>query len=213
MADAGCRPRGYDDDNAFGGIVMRAPCRAIPAFCCLLWVIVASAGQTGHPALLRDRRPEARPRLLVLGLSHFANPGRDVNDVRVDDMLGPARQRQIEALFNALAKWKPTHVAVEWPITKQAELDKRYQAFRRGRYKLGVNEVYQVGFRLAAKLGLPRVDAIDWNGMPPGKRDDYDYQAWAARHGDQARLNAIRAFGATERETALLARSTLTQYL
>ncbi|MEE7548687.1 hypothetical protein HF319_18155, partial [Xanthomonas sp. Kuri4-1] len=41
----------------------------------------------------------------------------------------------------------------------------------------------------------PRVDALDWNGEPPGQARDYDFQHYAAGHGQQARVQALAARG------------------
>ena len=38
----------------------------------------------------------------------------------------------------------------------------------------------QLGLRLAAKLDLPRVDAVDWLDGPPGKDEDYDFEGYPA---------------------------------
>lgn len=181
------------------------------SFCfALLSTIAAHADE---PKLLRDRTPSERPELVVVGVAHFANPGRDAVNVKVDDVLAPKRQREIAALVDRLAAFKPTHVAVEWPLDEQDKLDRRYRDYRAGKYTLSRNEVDQLGLRLAAKLGLDRVDAADWNAMPPGKESDYDFEAWAKAHGEKDRLAAIFDQDRGKQEEALLARSTLTEYL
>ena len=123
------------------------------------------------------------PQLLILGSPHLANHNRDIANVHVEDVRTPERQREIEAVVERLAAFHPTRVAVEWPADKQAELDKRYADYRAGRYVLSPDEVDQIGLRLAARLGLSRVNAIDWNEMPPGTDADYDFPAWAEAHG------------------------------
>lgn len=135
------------------------------------------------------------PQLLVLGSPHFGNPGRDIANVHVEDVRSPARQREIEAVVARLATFRPTHVAVEWPAEKQASLDKRYADYRAGRYTLAADEVDQIGLRLAARLGLDRVDAVDWNNEPPGKDADYDFPAWADAHGRGDEWKALQAVG------------------
>ena len=125
----------------------------------------------------------AKPALLILGTPHFGNPGRDTVNVRVPDVLTPERQREIEALVERLAAFRPTRVAVEWPADEQARLDQRYADYRAGRFQLTANERDQIGLRLAARLGLTRVDAVDWSGDAPGRRPTYDYPAWAEAHG------------------------------
>ena len=123
------------------------------------------------------------PELMIVGTPHFANPARDIANTKVEDVLKPRRQREIEALVNRLAAFQPTHVAVEWETGEQAKLDRRYAEYRAGRLKLDSDETDQIGLRLAAKLGLPRVDAVDWNQEPPGKDEDYDFPAWLKAHG------------------------------
>ena len=142
-------------------------------------------------ALLIASPALAQPTLLVVASGHFANPGRDNVNIQIEDVLTPQRQREIQAVVDRLAAFHPTHVAVEYPRGKQAELDKRYADYRAGKYALGRAEREQIGFRLAAKLNLPRVDAVDWNGMPPGDFKNYDFEAWAKTHGQSGRLAEI----------------------
>lgn len=152
----------------------------------------APPAEPAAPALLRDRLPHQRPALMVLGMPHLANPGHDVVNTRIDDVLAPARQREIEAIVAALAAYRPTHVVVEFPIARQAELDERYAAYRAGAYQLTRDESDQVGLRLAARLNLPRVHAGDWNGMPPGGIEAIDWDAYATRTGKANLVAAIR---------------------
>ncbi|TCV93192.1 hypothetical protein EC912_10552 [Luteibacter rhizovicinus] len=49
--------------------------------------------------------------------------------------------------------------------------------------------------RLAAKLGLPKVDAVDWNENAPGDEKSYDFSAWADAHGRGDELKALIAKG------------------
>lgn len=153
---------------------------------CLAIVVLALASACPAAAQTQER-----PTLLIVGAPHFGNPGRDVVNVRVPDILSPERQREIEAVVEQLAAFQPTRVAVEWPAEDQGELDQRYADYRAGRRTLSANERDQIGLRLAARLGLPRVDAVDYSGDPPGQWADYDYPAWAEAHG---RGEAWRAF-------------------
>lgn len=126
---------------------------------------------------------QEKPKMMFLGSAHLANHNRDVANTHVEDVRVPKRQTEIESFVNQLAQWKPTHVAIEFPHAKQAELDKRYAAYRAGTYTLSADETDQIGLRLAKQLGLPRVDAVDWNESAPGKDEDYDWMAWAKAHG------------------------------
>lgn len=186
--------------------------KSLIAFCFSAGLLGATLAQAEIP-VLRDRDPAERPSLLVVGFSHFANPGADRNNVEVDDVLEPKRQREIEAVVDALAAYKPTHVVVEYPAGEQDKLDARYRDYRAGKYTLTRNEVDQIGLRLAAKLDLPRVDAADWNEFPPGTVADFDLEAWANQHGETARLDRVFDKSRAARQEALLARSTIGEYL
>ncbi len=142
------------------------------------------------------------PHLLVLGVGHFANHHRDLINSNVEDVLTPARQREMGQVVKALAATRPNHVAVEWPATRQAELDERYAAYRAGRYVLTADETDQIGLRLAALLNLPRVDAVDWQEEAPGTDDDYDFGKWLAAHGRSAELAALTADGQRRADAA-----------
>lgn len=132
------------------------------------------------------------PELLILGSPHLANHNRDIANVQVEDVRDARRQREIERVVDRLAAFRPTHVAVEWPAHKQASLDQRYAYYLAGRYVLSGDEIDQIGLRLAARLHLSRVDAVDWNEMPPGVEADYDFPAWAEAHGRADDWNALQ---------------------
>ncbi|HEU4697774.1 MAG TPA: DUF5694 domain-containing protein [Gemmatimonadales bacterium] len=110
---------------------------------------------------VRGTRASAQ-QVLLLGTFHFDNPNLDRYKQRhAVDILSAQRQREVEAVVARLAAFRPTHVAVEWPRAKQAALDSLYREYRAGRYALGPSEVFQLGFRLAARLGHERVYAVD----------------------------------------------------
>lgn len=130
------------------------------------------------------------PDLLIVGSPHLANPNRDEIKADVPDVTAPERQREIQTLVDALARYRPTRIAVEVQVKDQAGLNERYLAYRAGKYALTASEVDQIALRLAAKLDLPGVEAVDWNGMPPMAEADFDYPAWAAANGRGVELNA-----------------------
>jgi len=158
------------------------------------------------PKLLVERTPATAPALLVLGSPHLGNPDRDLADPDVPDVLTPDRQKQIEQVVDALARFRPTHIAIEWEVSKQDTLDKAYADYLAGRRAARADEIDQIAFRLGKKLGLKRIDAADWFKEPPGKDSDYDFQAWAKQHGEQARLDAItgRLKALSKAETAAM---------
>jgi hypothetical protein len=161
------------------------------AYGCLIAAVSLAAAAQDDAKLLRERAADQRPTLLVLGTGHFDNPGRDVVNIKIDDVLAQARQAEISKVVEQLAAYRPTHIAVEWPLKDQAALDARYRDYREGRYQLSRAEDEQIGLRLAAKLNLARVYAVDWNEAPPGDDDDYDWVAYGKAHGQKAQVSAL----------------------
>jgi len=65
------------------------------------------------PALSQQSpAPQARAEVMVLGVYHMANPGRDIFNTQADDVLAPKRQREIAQLIDVLKKFHPTKIAV-----------------------------------------------------------------------------------------------------
>lgn len=147
-------------------------------------------------------------RVMIVGDFHMSNPGRDLHNTQVDDMLSPERQAQIAAVVDGLAAFKPTMVAAEWPADVTSA---RYAEYRAGTLKPSHNEVVQLGFRLAAKMNLADVAGIDVDG-------DFPYepvQAYADAHGmkdilDKANGDIARA---VDSEEHLLKTGTVSQML
>lgn len=137
------------------------------------------------PPPLAAAAPEPPPaRVVVVGLFHFDNPGADMFNVRVDDVLAPPRQEQIRRLTEGLARFEPDTVLVEWPPQRT---DEQYRRYREGILPPSRNEVVQLGFRLADRRGLERVHGIDVAGdFPFGP-----VQAFARKSGRAGELQAI----------------------
>ena len=144
----------------------------VPALAALLALAPAAAAR----AQAADPAPPAE--VLVLGVYHFDNPGLDVVKNEVADVLTPPKQAEVEAVAEALARFRPTRIAVEVRAERAARLDSLYRAYREGRHALGRNEVQQLGFRLAARFGHPRLYATDHDGAFPFA----ELMAYAARH-------------------------------
>lgn len=141
--------------------------------------------------LLNERAADERPTLLVVGSAHLANPGRDVVNVQIEDVLAEPRQAEIAEVVRQLAAFAPTHVAVEWPAEAQDALDARYRDYLDGRYELSRNETDQLGLRLAAEAGLDRVHAVDWSRDPPGGEALYHWPNYGNAHGQEALIAAL----------------------
>ncbi len=164
---------------------------ALSAACLTIWAAVAATwfapGVRAQDAPAAPQEPWAE--VMLLGMTHFAGSSGDMFSVEVDDVLAPRRQREIEAVAEALAAWEPTIVAVERRPDRE-NLQSDYQAYVRGEHELSVNEVQQLGFRIAAMRGLDRVAPIDAAG--PGIEVDYDPET---NTGMAAIMPELMAFG------------------
>src|SRR5688500_7884213 len=112
---------------------------------------------TGFPAACAP----AEVQVMLLGTYHFANPGRDVIKQDIDDVLQPKRQAELEDLVARLASWQPDRIAVEQPISRTDTVRARYARYLARTLAPSRNEVVQIGFRLASRLGHDGVYPID----------------------------------------------------
>jgi hypothetical protein len=136
-------------------------------FCCVLMLIAlpALAQEAQAPATTAQALPE----VLVLGLFHMANPGRDIVNMRADDMLTPKRQAEIAQVIDVLKKFRPTKIAIESEVGDDRIPD-RYADYLSGRYELSRNETDQLGLRLAKEVGHKAVYPVDVDGDFPFQR-------------------------------------------
>lgn len=120
-------------------------------------VPAAAPVPTGFPAACAPGEVQ----VMLLGTYHFDNPGQDDVNPKIDDMLVPRRQAELEELAVRLARWQPEQIAVEVPFSDSAAWRAAYERYRAGTLRPNRGEVVQVGFRLAHRLGHPAVYPID----------------------------------------------------
>ncbi len=168
-----CRRHQLTQASAFLLVVLVGGARSIPA-------------QDAKPPSF----PEPSAKILLLGTFHFKDAGLDGYKPQFEvDIQSPARQAQIVALVEMLASFAPTRVAVERKASAQATLDGRFESYLAGAFELPSNEIYQLGFRLAKKLGHQRVWAVDAEARYYEPR--VDLVKYAEEHGQRKRLDPI----------------------
>lgn len=144
------------------------------------------------PAAALAQAPDPAPiEVIVLGAYHMGNPGQDLHNARIDPVTTPEKQAELEAVAEALARFRPTAVAVERIASDQTTLlDHRYPDFTPADLLTNPDERVQLGYRLAHRLGLDRVYAIDEQDREgqPSYFPFGEVQRWAAAHGGEARL-------------------------
>jgi len=106
--------------------------------------------------------------VMILGTYHMSNPGKDIHNLKADDVLVDKRQRELADVAAGLAKFKPSKVVVEQQAVDGAPVKlPRYHDYLDGKMADSRNEVAQVGFRLAKHLKLEEVWGIDVEGDFP----------------------------------------------
>jgi Family of unknown function (DUF5694) len=125
-------------------------------------LLLAATGPVFAQDPLDPFRIEPRAQVLVLGVFHFQDAGRDAYKPEFPfDILAPARQQELEDVLARLIAWKPTRIAVESRPERQPRLDSLFAIYPGNGMDTLRNETYQIGFRLAKRLGHAGVYAVD----------------------------------------------------
>ena len=132
----------------------------------MLLSLSAHAGQAQPP----------RVPVMILGVAHLVAHKDVHNSTFVDDPLSPKRQAEIEDVVAHLARFAPTKVLIEAPAGK-AVFAQRYRKFIAAKFALPANEIYQFGYRLAARSRDRTIYPVDTDGpsivddnSPSGKK-------------------------------------------
>lgn len=129
--------------------------------------------------------------VMVLGTYHFDNPGQDLHNMKVDDVLTPAKQVELADVAIRLARFKPTQIAVE-ALSDRLDLSApKFEGFSPEALTKNPDERVQIAFRLAHQLGHKVVYGVD------EQSDTIDYfpfdkvESYAKAHGKSAALESM----------------------
>lgn len=109
-----------------------------------------------------------KAKVLVLGTFHMSEH---------ENLDSEKRQIEIEELVSKLASFEPTKIAVEMAVDKAELLNEKYTKYNVGTYKLDMNEIFQIGFRLGRKLRHDQIYPIDW--IDHAEMEYGDMERWA----------------------------------
>ncbi|RDU37813.1 hypothetical protein DRW41_08315 [Neobacillus piezotolerans] len=98
---------------------------------------------------------QSKPTVLVLGSFHMSEH---------EELFSKKRQAEIEDVAAKLIEFQPTKIAVEMTAEKNGLLNRQYQEFMAGQFSLELNEIDQIGFRIASRLRHDQLYAVDWMG-------------------------------------------------
>lgn len=134
-------------------------------------------------------RNKEKPQLMLLGTFHFKDQGLDGYKPKFSvDILSEKRQKEVEALVDEIAKFKPTKIAIEWKKDKDQRItDSLYNEYLAGRYKLRENEIFQVAFRLGKKLGHKKLYCVD--APSRGFENIPDKKVWSEQNNQKKYLD------------------------
>ena len=102
----------------------------------------------------------------MIGTFHFSSPGSDMVKIKHLDVMDGPSQSYLEALTGRIvANYKPTLILLEYNPENDAQMQEQYKAYQAGTYSLGVNENYQLGFRLGVAAGNVPIASYDERGI------------------------------------------------
>lgn len=129
--------------------------------------------------------------IVLLGTAHFTGVAPDI--------LSEKRQEELEVVAKRIADWEPDQYFVECPFGHQTALDSVYSVYRGGNYDLsdpgglvGRGEIYQLGFRTAARAELNGVECVDAKTSVP-----YDRAQEVAEEHNPELLESYRQYSDT----------------
>lgn len=134
---------------------------------CLAGLLPAAPATAQNQTAGPPESDKAPVEVMVVGTYHFAGSEADAVDSQIGDVTTPERQTQVRRVVDSLVSFRPTKVAVERLRTNASRIDSLYEAYRAGDHTLTPSEAQQLGFRIASRLDLSRVHAIDWRNEWP----------------------------------------------
>lgn len=135
----------------------------------------AESGDQTDPSIGDTTQMTQNPTVMILGSTHLANPGADVYNTKMDDVLALKRQREIEQLVTQLKAFRPTKIAIEADERFDPKINADYRGYLEDTYELKRGESNQIGFRLAKQMGHSKVYCVDyWPEQNPFFPDDFD---------------------------------------
>lgn len=105
--------------------------------------------------------------VMILGTTHFGNPGQDVINIEFPDVLQPKYQKQVDTVIENLLEFQPSKIALEAKPDYKPQLDSLYNAYVHGNHSLSRNERQKLGFQLAGESNHNQIYSIDHGGEFP----------------------------------------------
>ncbi|MDE0018569.1 MAG: DUF5694 domain-containing protein [Candidatus Poribacteria bacterium] len=155
------------------------------------------------------KREDAREKatVMILGSAFFTNPRINRFNYKMDDVLSPKRQSEMEQLVTQIKEFRPTKIAVYADESYDAELNANYQGYLEGTYEPTRRLEDQIGFPLAKQMEHSKLYCVaDWPEHRPilDNIDDglFDYDAFAEEHNQEYLLPSLSSNDEKIRQSA-----------
>ena len=113
-----------------------------------------------------ETNPKKNAKAMMMGVFHFSSPGLDKVKVKHIDVMSQESQNHLIQLTQEIsAKFKPTLVLLEFSQENDEKIQNRYKQYLANDYTLPVNEIYQLGFRIAKQSGNVPIASFDDRGV------------------------------------------------
>jgi len=152
------------------------------------------------PSAALAQTPAEPVQVMVLGVPHLDNPGRDLHNATIDPVTTPAKQAELARIAADLARFRPTAIALEKVAADPSTMiDVRFPDYRPEWLLSQPDERVQIGYRLAALAGVDRVYAVDEKDRE-GQPSYFPYGAVAAWADANGRADDLQALGGAARD-------------
>ena len=121
----------------------------------LLFFLLVTAGLPAYAQQAESSK------VMLFGVFHFANPGKDVVKTDQINVMTEKNQVYLAGLAERIAAFNPTDVLIECEPADSEKYQTKYQKYLNDSETLGSNENYQLGFRVARMAGLDGVTCYD----------------------------------------------------
>lgn len=136
--------------------------------------LTVSAKSNKEPLLtnlskLKDYNGMETADVMIVGTYHFN-----------DKVLEPKQQKSIEKLVEAMMKYRPTKILLEWEPEQQEKVNLQYRGYLNNQFDISErsNEVYQLGFRLAKKLNHSELFLFDDQTDFIGSLENFSFKSF-----------------------------------
>ena len=144
--------------------------RTSVAFICLFVIPMLAYSLLAQESLPENTVSPNTKEVLLIGTFHFNNPGADVAKTKSFDILNEKSQNELEDLAAKIYEYKPDQIFVEWDYEQQPVLDSLYTLYLNDSHFIKENkdpfyqknEIFQLAFRCARKLGMKNLVAMDY---------------------------------------------------